>query len=100
MQTGKLQFENATVTGMAVAPAPPPPEPVQPVAPPGFENLTTSTGEKIYAAIDSPTAAPLVVSDSASNDTDLVFQIPVSARVSRQPPPVVRLVFSVVICGC
>ena len=77
------------MTGMSVAPAPPPPEPVEPMPPPGLENLTTSTGEKIYSAIDVATAAPLVVDEGEDNDTNLVFQIPSGASLSRQPPPVV-----------
>lgn len=81
---------NATVTGMTVVPAPAPPEPVKPVAPPGFENLTTSSGEPIYSNIEAPTAAPLLV-DVDSNDTQLVFVIPTGAAVSNEPPSVVRL---------
>jgi plastocyanin len=89
VQTGQFQFDNATVIGMSVTPAPPPPEPVQPVAPPGLENLTTSTGEKIYSDIDVVTAAPLLVTEEEEdNASNIVFQIPFGASLSRQPPSV------------
>ena len=87
-----MKLDNASVTGMSVAAVPPPPKPVEPVVPPGFENLTSSTGEKIYTAIDAPTSPPLVIDSSIeNNDTDVVFQIPARATVSRQPLPVVSL---------
>ena len=73
---------------MTVAPAPPPPKPVKPVPPPGFDNLTTSDGEPIYSSIDVPTSAALLIAVE-SNDTEIVFQVPAEAAVSREPPVVV-----------
>lgn len=87
IQTGELQFENVTITGMTAAPALPPPKPVKPVPPPGLDNLTTSDGNPVYSSIDVPTTASLVI-DVENNDTEIVFQIPAEAVVSREPPVV------------
>ena len=75
---------------MTVAPALPLPEPVIPAVPPGLENLTTSSGEKLFPTIDVEPPPPLLF-DEQNNGSQLQFQIPTAAFVSREPPAIVWL---------
>ena len=84
MQSGLIDFGNASVVSFSVAPAEVPALPSAPVVPPGLDNLTLSDGQSVFDQSAVPTLGS-VVAPPAANFSVLKFQIPAGAKFMNQP---------------